>query len=174
MPGFTQMPVHRLFISCGDEVDTLRDIASNTAMVLLPQLLERLGVQIAVRSWDYRREPGEIVAAGDFAARSLDQVHSSHAAVGIFGEQTPLPPVSVQEMEELYKRRAAGDDVEIALFFKSPVSKYHKDWHQRLQRDSGRDIVYTTYDGEPEFRERILAELIVMFGRTHFQPRSQH
>lgn len=171
MPGFRTMPVHEVFISCGDEVNDLRTIAQATATVLIPQLLRRLGVQVAIQNWDFRREPGEVVAAGEFARRSLDHARSSHIAVGIFGDQVPLPPISRKEMEEFYRRVAADEDVDIALFFKAPVSAVHQDWHASLEEITGGEIIYLTYADEAEFRERVLAELVVMLFSTHLNPR---
>ncbi len=171
MPGFRTMPVHEVFISCGDEVNGLRTIAQATATVLMPQLLRRLGVQVAIQNWDFRREPGEVVAAGEFARRSLDHARSSHMAVGIFGDQVPLPRISREEMEELYGRVAAGEEVDIALFFKAPVSDVHRDWHATLESIAGCKIIYVTYADEADFRERVLAELVIMLFATHFTPK---
>lgn len=165
------MPVHEVFISCGDEVNDLRTITQATATGLIPQLLRRLGVEVAIQNWDFRREPGEVVAAGEFARRSLAHARSSHMAVGIFGDKVPLPRISREEMEELYRRVGAGEEVDVALFFKAPVSAVHQDWHATLQNIAGQEIIYVGYANEADFRERVLAELVIMLFGTHFIPK---
>lgn len=163
---FDLAPVHRVFISGGDEVDELRDIGLKTFRVL-EQVFRRIGVSLAITNWDFRIDSGEVVAAGEFSARSLREAGSSHIAIGVFGTQVPLPPTSKEEMEDIYRLTGEGSDITARLLFAQRVTPTHKAWHRHLQELAGRDIIYETYDGPVEFQRRFMANMTELLVLDH-------
>lgn len=170
--SFELAPVHRVFISGGDEVDELRDIGLKTFRVL-EQVFRRIGVSLAITNWDFRIDSGEDVAAGEFSARSLQEAGSSHIAFGVFGTQIPLPPTSKEEMEDVYRLIAEGSDITARLLFAHPMTPIHEAWHRHLQELAGRDIIYEAYDGLVDFQRRLMANMTELLVRDHMAVRER-
>lgn len=169
---FDLTPVHRVFVSGGDEVDGLRDIGLKTFRVL-EQVFRRVGVSLAITNWDFRIDSGEDVAAGEFSARSLYEVGASHIAIGVFGTQVPLPPTSKEEMEEVYRLMGEGSDITARLLFAQPMTATHGAWHRHLQELADRDIIYETYDGPVDFQRRFMANMTELLIPDHMVVRER-
>lgn len=169
---FDLAPVHRVFISAGDEVDELRDIGLKTFRVL-EQVFGRIGVSLSITNWDFRIDSGEDVAAGEFSARSLQEVGASHIAIGVFGKQLPLPSTSKEEMEDVYRLIGDGSEITARLLFAQPLTPTHKAWHRHLQELAGRDIIYEIYDGPVDFQRRLMANMTVLLVPDHMVVRER-
>ena len=154
-------PFVDIFVCGGQEVDDQRTIAKAT-FTSIEQMFERLQVTLAVRNWDYREEAGEDVELDALSRRSREQAGSSHGVYGIFGSQIPLPVISREEIEEAFERKTAGQEIDVGIFFLSPVSEVHRDWHAQLEQRFARRIVYTEYADLIEFQRKFYARLMLL------------
>lgn len=150
-----------IFISGGDETNRQRNTALATFRTV-EQMYGRLGTPLAIKNWDFRIEPGETIPAGTFSRRSIQEARNAYAVIGIFGGSVPLPPVTKLELEDFYKRHAEGEDVDIAVFMKRPVSRAHHAWRKKVERQHNIEIVYDDYADNIEFQRRLFSRLMIM------------
>lgn len=142
-------------------MDDLRNITLDTYRSI-EQLYLRLGTVLSIRNWDFRREPGESVPVGSFARRSLNEARKAQGVIGIFGDQLPLPVVTRQELEEFYDRKKNGEDVEIQVFMKRPVSAQHHDWIREIKNRYGFEVLYSPYENPVEYQRVAYAAILLM------------
>ena len=147
-----------VLVSCGDEVAALRDIGNSVLQSLQHMLLYKMGVQIVIRSWDFRLEPPTVVQVGGLAGLSLSVVERSHAVIAILGKQ--LPPVTGKEIRKAFTRRRAGERVDVYVFI-NPALKTgeHDDFLKNIEKDFGETVVYTSYSDALEFQKKLFMTL---------------
>ena len=141
-----------VFISCGDEVSPLRNIAVRVLKSLELSFLHGLDVPIVIRNWDYRDQPPEVVAQGEFSARSLRMVDQASVVVGILGPH--VPPVTSEELAAGIRRYSAGDADNVLLFVNAVTKgEVHRRFLRRILRETGMAVVYQEFEDDLDFQE---------------------
>lgn len=148
-----------VFISCGDEVSPLRDIAVRVLNALERSFLRGLEIPIVVRNWDYRDEPPEVVAKGAFSARSLRMLSQASVVVGILGPS--VPKVTSEELLEGIRRYSAGDADNVLLFLnKATKGQAHRRFLRKILRETDMAVVYQEFNDQLDFQEKLFVALI--------------
>lgn len=148
-----------VFVSCGSEVAALRDIAVRVLRALEFSFLRGLQVPVVIRNWDYREESPEVVARGEFSARSLRMLDSSTAVIGILGAS--VPAVTSEELLRAIERYAVGEADRVWLFVAAATrGEAHKKFLDRIKRKTKMVIVYQEFDDELELQEELFKALI--------------
>ncbi len=148
-----------IFISCGAEVEGLRDVAARVLRALENAFLNGLKISVVIRNWDYRDESPEVVKTGEFSARSLRMVDSSNAVIGILGPS--VPPVTALEILRAIERFATGDADNVWLFVDaSTLGPVHARYLGKIKRKTGMEVVYQKFMGDSDFQEKLFVALI--------------
>ena len=148
-----------VFISCGAEVSTLRDVAERVLKALERSFFRGLGISIVIRNWDYRLEPPEVVARGEFSARSLRMLSSAKVVIGILG--TTVPPVTSEELREAIRMYSSGDADNVLLFVAAGTKRAaHKRLMRRIALETNMTVVYQGFDDERDLQEKLFVALI--------------
>jgi hypothetical protein len=150
----------RLFISCGEDVSILRDIAQDVVRRLNQMLMYQMELPVQISEWDYRDDPGTVVEAENYAKRSLELVDRSDAMVNIFGAQ--VPEVTRLEVRRAFELRIEGTEKPLWPFL-NPAQK--NDDHRRLLAEIEADfapwmLVYEPYDDELDFQAKLFTALV--------------
>lgn len=148
----------RVFISCGSEVKPLRRVAERVLKALERSFLYGLDISIAIHNWNYEDEPPEVVAVGQFSARSLRMVDSSSAVVGILGPS--IPAVTSEEILRAIERYATGRADNVWLFLASKTrGDEHDKFLRRIKRKTRMVIVYQPFDNKMDLQEKLFVAL---------------
>lgn len=148
-----------VFISCGDEVSPLRDVAVRVLQGLERSFLRGLEIPIVIRNWDYRDEPPEVVAKGEFSARSLRMLSQASVVVGILGPH--VPTVTSQELLEGIRRYSAGDADNVLLFLKAATKgPVHRQFLRKILRETDMAVVYQEFEDDLDFQAKLFVALI--------------
>lgn len=148
-----------VFVSCGSEVATLRDIAVRVLRALEFSFWRGLEIPVVIRNWDYREESPEVVARGEFSARSLRMLDSSTAVIGILGATIPL--VTSEEIIRAIQRYAAGEADRVWLFVAAATrGEAHEKFLTRIKRKTRMIVVYQEFRDELELQEELFRALI--------------
>jgi hypothetical protein len=148
-----------VFVSCGSEVEALRDIAGRVLRALEFSFLRGLRIPMTIRNWDYRDEPPEVVARGEFSSRSLRMLDSSQAVIAILG--ATIPPVTSEEILRAIGRYAVGEADNVWLFVAAATrGEVHSKYLRRIKRKTGMVVVYQEFDSETDLQEKLFVALI--------------
>jgi hypothetical protein len=148
----------QVFISCGAEVEAFRDLANRVLTMLEESFVYGLQIPVVIRTWDYRREPPEVVPEGQFAARSLRMVESAPVVVGILG--ATIPTVTSEELMHAIGQVASGraDNV---LMFVSAGSRgpAHATFLDEITANTQMEVVFQEFDGNDDFVLKLVRAL---------------
>jgi hypothetical protein len=148
-----------VFVSCGSEVENLRDVAGRVVRAVERAFYDGLDIPVSVRPKDYRDWSPEVVPAGGFSARSLAQVDKSSAVVGILGPT--VPKVTAKELMRAVRRYADGESDEVWLFLASATKdEVHRRFLRRVKRVTKMNVVYQEFDDQSDFQEKLFVALI--------------
>lgn len=158
----------RLFVSCGNEVERLRDIASDVVRRVDHILVDDLDTGHTVKEWDFRLDPPREEPVGHIADRSLYFVERSDVVIAIIGAS--VPPVTHQEIRRVFELRAVGRDRELWVFSyrkrarnpaaSGPPRPTLKDLVKEMGDDFGTQVMYQTVKTELEFQAALMAKLV--------------
>lgn len=148
-----------VFVSCGSEVENLRDVAGRVVRAVERAFYDGLDIAVSVRPKDYRDWPPEVVPTRQFSARSLAQVDKSSAVVGILGAS--VPTVTAKELMRAVKRYADGESDEVWLFLAAATKdEAHRRFLRRVKRVTKMTVVYQEFDDLGDFQEKLFVALI--------------
>lgn len=146
-------------ISCGDEVERLRNIASEVIRNLEHTFVFELGLELALREWDFRRDAPRVVEQGALAERSLTMVRGSDAVLVILGKG--LPNVTQKEVREALSRLAHGDMDEVFVFLhKEDQTEEQRDFVSAAAAEVGRTVIWADYTDELSFQALTYGSLL--------------
>jgi hypothetical protein len=155
-----------LFVSCGAEVEPLRDVANSTVQHLDNALrnVMRLPIRTSI-AWDFRLDPPSVVPVGNKFARSLDMVARSNAVATILGDG--LPEGTRQEILQAFEIRRSQPDFEVWMFLERRRRKqHHQDLLDRIEADFSEAVVYTYYRSRTDFQAKFVAAILPFVLRT--------
>jgi hypothetical protein len=146
-------------ISCGNEVERLRNIASDVIRTLEHLLVNDLEFELALREWDFRRDTPRVVDEGHVSERSLTMVRRSDAVIVILGEG--LPEITRREIKEALAvfARGAMDDVFVFLD-KDRQTQEQKDYVQAAAAEVGKNVVWAEYTDDLNFQSLVQASVL--------------
>jgi hypothetical protein len=148
-----------IFISCGDEVDDLRNVGNDVLRRLDHMLTNEMNLgEVVVRNWDFRLDAPRVVDPGHLATRSLRMVEKSNALVAIFGAELPI--ITQQEIRRVCEMRRDGLDVEVFVFVDHALrTPEQAQFFAELANDYAQQIVYAQYQTELEFQAGLFTAL---------------
>lgn len=157
-----------IFISCGDEVATYRDVGQAVFRSLEHMFRNELEVPLAIANWDFRADAPRVVRAGDLAARSLAMVERSNALIAIFGAD--LPKITCKEIRRAFSLRQRGSPVDIWVFLdRGNRSRRHAEFVARIKRQFHEEIIFTLYESELDFQAKLFTTLTPYLFRRFMQ-----
>jgi hypothetical protein len=148
-----------IFISGGNEIQELRDIAMKALRLLEQTFTAELDVPLVLRSWDFRIDPPRVVPRGALAVKSLTMVERSQAVVAILGQS--VPGVTRQEILRAFELRANGVELNVWMFMRSgPQTDDHRELFQEIGDRWGEDIIFSQYEDQLDFQGKLLVTLM--------------
>jgi hypothetical protein len=169
--GYSEVRTHRIgtnshkvieldvFVSCGSEVEALRDVAGRVLRAVERAFYKGLDIPVVVRIGDYRYWSPEVVPSGQFAAPSLAQVDKSSAVVGILG--ATVPTVTSKELIHAIGRYADGRSDHVWLFVAAATkADVHHRFLKRVKRATKMIVLYQEFDDPADLQEKLFVALI--------------
>lgn len=158
-PAFSYLAVIRVLISCGADVNHLRDIARDCLGRLTQMLDDDLKANLILREWDYRYDAPTDVPAGHLADRSLEMVDHADAVLAILGAR--VPEVTSREIHRVYEAREGGQPKLLWLFLNPAERGADHDHLIATVRDEfGVDIIWTPYTSDMDFQAKVFTTLV--------------
>ncbi len=149
----------RIFISGGDEIEELREVAMKALRMLEQTFATEMNASLFLRNWDFRLGPPTVVPAGQIAAKSLTMVERSHALVAILGET--VPDITGKEILRAFELRAAGAPVDVWVFLlRGAQNEENGHLFEKIRQIASEDVVYSQYDDALEFQGALMMTLI--------------
>ena len=158
-----------LLVSCGGEMNRLRDVSSDVIRRLDHVLRFDLGSRYNLNEWDYRLDPSRDEPAGHVPDRSLKQVDDSEGVIAILGRT--VPPVTRLEIRRVFELRQLGQTRELWVFVRPPLSRASaapatvgadptvREFLEEIHRDFGRDLLYRRSRTELDFQASLMTTL---------------
>lgn len=148
-----------IFISGGDEIAELRDIAMKALRLLEQMFVAEMNASLVLRTWDFRIDPPRVVPRGQVAAKSLTMVERSQALVVILGNA--VPPVTREEILRAFELRASGVELEVWVFMRSgPETEDHQNLFSDIRGLGDEDVIYSQYGSHLDFQGELLVTLM--------------
>lgn len=149
-----------VFISGGDEIADLRDLADNTIRRLDQMFRVDMEAVLVLRvTWDFRIDPPAVVPRGQMAAKSLTMVERSAAVVVILGEH--VPPITRQEVLRAFELRASGVDLEVWVFLQQGArGREHDQLLEEIGQVATEDVVYAQFHDRLDFQGLLFTTLV--------------
>ena len=159
------MPNIELFVSCGSDRDSYRDVAKDAIERLRQVIQFEMGLDVTIAYWDYRTATPTVVPRGALASMSLANVDRSDALVAIFGRR--VPRITKQEIRRAFERRRRGERQEVFVFaHPGLITSQHDGFFQRIEDDFGETIVYAPYSNRLTFQASLYTTLFqYLFGQ---------
>lgn len=149
----------RFLISCGNEVETMRDIASSAIRILDQLFVDDLEFGISLREWDFRRDVPRVVDRDQVVERSLDMVRRSDAVIVILGEG--LPPVTREEIREALSLVGSGDMKDVFVFLhRDQQTDEQREFVQQAAHAAGKDVIWAEYSNCLTFQELVMTTIV--------------
>ncbi len=156
-----------LLVSCGGEMNRLRDISSDVVRRLDHVLRFDLGTRYNLNQWDYRLDPSRDEPLGHVPDRSLRQVDESEGVIAILGRT--VPEVTRLEIRRVFELRQLGQGRELWVFVRSPsrhpatppppANPTVREFVDEVRRDFGRDLIYRRTETELDFQASLMTTL---------------
>lgn len=158
-----------LLVSCGGDMNRLRDVSSDVIRRLDHVLRFDLGSRYNLNEWDYRLDPSRDEPAGHVPDRSLKQVDESEGVIAILGRT--VPPVTRLEIRRVFELRQLGQTRELWVFVRPPLSRASaapvtvggdpsvREFLEEINRDFGRDLLYRRSRTELDFQASLMTTL---------------
>jgi len=147
-----------IFISCGADRNTFRNVGVRVINRLGEFLVFDRGTGPILLNWDYRNDLPRDVPAGEFEQRSLEIVDRSHILIGVLGPT--VPPVTRKEILRAYERQAAGEQMRAyVLADPAMMEADHRRLLAQVRRDYHRDISFGHYHSKEDFLHQMYRTL---------------
>lgn len=156
-----------LLVSCGGEMNRLRDISSDVIRRLDHVLRFDLGSRYNLNQWDYRLDPSRDEPLGHVPDRSLRQVDESEGVIAILGRT--VPEITRLEIRRVYELRQLGQARDLWVFVRTPSrpaatppAAGHPTVHEfvdEVRRDFGRELIYRRSRTELDFQASLMTTL---------------
>ncbi len=155
-----------LLVSCGGEMNRLRDISSDVIRRLDHVLRFDLATKYNLNQWDYRLDPSRDEPVGHVPDRSLRQVDESEGVIAILGRS--VPEVTRLEIRRVFELRQLGQARELWVFVRSPSrgatpvpagAPTIREFVDEVRRDFGRELIYRRSETELDFQASLMTTL---------------
>lgn len=157
-----------LLVSCGGELNRLRDITGDVIRRLDHLLRFDLDSRYNLNQWDFRLDPSRDEPAGHVQDRSLKQVDDSEGVIAILGRS--VPHVTRLEIRRVFELRQLGQNRELWVFVRpsgrrsagpAPAASQPtvREFVDEIRRDFGRDLIYRRSGTELDFQASLMTTL---------------
>lgn len=158
-----------LLVSCGADMNRLRDISGDVIRRLDHVLRFDLASRYNLNQWDYRLDPSRDEPAGHMADRSLKQVDESEGVVAILGRT--VPRVTHLEIRRVFELRQLGQHRQLWIFVRASRQEPRssgsaggadlplRELIDEIQRDFKRDLIYRRVQSELDFQAGLMTSL---------------
>ena len=151
--------VVRVLISCGRDVEALRNTAS-TALVHLNHMLDsELRSDLLLREWDFRLDTPRDVEKGHLPDRSIEMVDRSDAVLAILRGR--VPTITRLEIRRAFELRSRGIYKPVWLFMDPARNALpHHALLEGIKQDYGREVAWTPYSSRLDFQAKVLMTIV--------------